>query len=146
MGKASNSGSASGHALFQPKVTPAVFEKWLFVMSGIGAGLTLTLGWMLSEDVRDPDIALWIILVLGVAYSLGTVAFALRMRAQRRFARRAIQDLRYGFSGTVGSGLARTGRSQRMRGITGIPAIGLLMAVLLAMAGLAFVYLHLWEK
>ncbi|CAN5318943.1 hypothetical protein BH10PSE12_BH10PSE12_01070 [soil metagenome] len=133
------------HPLFRPKVPPLSFERWIFGMAAASALATASLVVLVSSRSVPADSLIWVAAGIGTSYAVAMLGYAIHLRRKRRQARLALEDMRYGFNGTVTYADAASVRGRRFQSAPLGAVARISAAVGLAVLGFLFLVVEGWR-
>jgi hypothetical protein len=133
------------HPLFRPKVPPLSFERWILGMAAASALATLSLVVLISNRTAGNDPLVWVAVGIGASYALAMFGYGVRLRHSRRMARRALEDMRYGFHGTVTYANAASVRGRRFQSAPVGAVAKIALSIGLAVLGFLLLVLEVWR-
>lgn len=118
-------------------------ERRAFTTSACALVLACLPAFISIMQEREADTIVRTLLVGGIAFAAVSAAVGLWARRQRLHGAVMLPDLRVG--STVNRGVSATGRTRNHLGVSPGAAFLVMSALALAMGGLMFVYLNLWD-
>lgn len=133
----------TGHQRKNARTRSLLTERRAFATSACALTLACLPAFISVVREREADTTVRMLLVGGIAFAVVSAAVGLWARRQRLHGAVMLSDLRVG--STVNRGVSATGRTRNHLGVSPGAAFLVTSALALAMGGLMFVYLNLWD-